>query len=308
MSASAAVLAAIPSPPQGVWRINEFSVRAYALCIVAGIAVAIWWGNRRFVQRGGEPGTVTDVAVFAVPFGIVGGRLYHVATDWWRYFGPDKNPWEALKIWEGGLGIWGAIALGAVGAWIGCRRRGIPLPAFADAVAPGIVLAQAIGRVGNYFNQEVYGTPTSVPWGLEIYRRIDPATGQEDPIGGVAVGDTPIAVVHPTFLYELLWGVLVAFVVVWADRRFRLGHGRVFAIYVAGYTFGRFWIELLRDDEATQVFGLRINTIVSAVVFAGAVAYFVAAKRRGLREDLQALRATSVGPVSRQAAAGSTPE
>lgn len=196
----------------------------------------------------------------------------------------------------------------AEGAWIGCRRTGIPLPAFADAVAPGIVLAQAIGRIGNYFNQEVYGRPTSLPWGLEIYRRIDPATGREDPIGGFAVDDTPIAVVHPTFLYELLWGVPVAFVVVWADRRFRLGHGRVFAIYVAGYTFGRFWIELLRDDAATQVFGLRINTIVSAVVFAGAVACFVAAKRRGLREDLQALRATTAGPVSRQAAAGSTPE
>lgn len=280
-----AVPAAIPSPPQGVWELGPVPVRAYALCIIAGIVVAIWWGERRFVQRGGERGMVTDVAVFAVPFGIVGGRLYHVVTDYWRYFGPDRNPWDALKIWDGGLGIWGAIALGAVGAWIGCRRRGIGLAVFADAVAPGIVLAQAIGRVGNYFNQEIYGRATSLPWGLEIYHRVDPATGRDDPMGGVAVSDTPIAVVHPTFLYELLWAAAVAFVVVWADRRFRLAHGRAFALYVAGYTLGRFWIELLRTDAATQVLGLRINTIVSATVFLGAVAYLIVAKRKGPRTD-----------------------
>ena len=174
--------------------------------------------------------------MYAVPFGLVGGRLYHVATDWQTYFGPEGNPIDALKIWHGGLGIWGAVALGAVGAWIGCRRRGVPLPFFADAVAPGIVTAQAIGRLGNWFNQELYGGPTTLPWGLEIYRRVDPATGISDPLAGVAVDHTPVAVVHPTFLYELLWNLLVAALVVWADRRFRLGHGRAFAVYVAGYT------------------------------------------------------------------------
>ena len=158
-------------------------IRAYALCIIAGIVVAVLWGEKRFVARGGEPGVVTDVAVFAVPFGLVGGRLYHVATDWKTYFGPEGNPVDALKIWHGGLGIWGAVALGAVGAWIGCRRRGVPLPFFADAVAPGIVTAQAIGRLGNWFNQELYGGPTTLPWGLEIYRRVDPATGITDPLG-----------------------------------------------------------------------------------------------------------------------------
>jgi prolipoprotein diacylglyceryl transferase len=275
----AAVLAAalptyLPSPPQGVWELGPIPLRAYALCIIAGIVVAILWTERRFVARGGEPGTVTDIAVYAVPFGLVGGRLYHVATDWPTYFGPGGNPIAALFIWQGGLGIWGAIALGGVGAWIGCRRRGVPLTAFADAAAPGIVTAQAIGRLGNWFNQELYGAPTTLPWGLEIYRRIDPVTGAPDNLTGIAVDTTPIAIVQPTFLYELLWNLAVAALVVWADRRFQLAHGRAFALYVAGYTAGRFVIELLRTDPATRVFGdVRINVVVSAVVFLGAVFY-----------------------------------
>jgi prolipoprotein diacylglyceryl transferase len=290
--ASGAFLATIPSPSQGVWQLGPIPLRAYALCIIVGIVVAIWWGERRFVARGGPAGAVTDIAVFAVPFGLVGGRLYHVATDYEKYFGPGKNPLEALAIWKGGLGIWGAIALGGVGAWIACRRRGIPLPAMADALAPGIVLAQAIGRLGNYFNQELYGGPTTLPWGLEIYERVDPSTGMKDDLAGVAIDHTPIAVVHPTFLYELLWNVGVAILLVWADRKFRLGHGRVFALYVAGYTAGRFWIELMRTDPATMVLGQRINVLVSVVVFIGAVIAFFLAKSRGEREDLSALTAS----------------
>ncbi|MGP4020224.1 prolipoprotein diacylglyceryl transferase [Saccharopolyspora sp. 5N708] len=281
-------LANIPSPSQGVWHIGPLPLRAYALCIIAGIVVAVWLGSRRWVARGGREGTVIDIAVFAVPFGLVGGRLYHVATDWQKYFGPDRNPLDALKVWEGGLGIWGAVALGALGAWIGCRRRGVPLPAFADAVAPGIVLAQAIGRLGNWFNQELYGGPTNLPWGLEIYRRIDPDTGLADPIAGVAQDHTPIAVVHPTFLYELLWNVLVCVLVIWADRKFRMGHGRVFALYVAGYTAGRLWIEMMRTDDATLIFGVRINVFTSVIVFAGAVVYLLLV--RGKREDPELLR------------------
>jgi prolipoprotein diacylglyceryl transferase len=151
-------------------------------------------------------------------------------------------------------------------------------------VAPGILVAQAVGRLGNYFNQELYGGPTTAPWGLEIYERVDPATGLQDSLNGVAVGD-PIAVVQPTFLYELIWNLIVAGLVVVADRRFRLGHGRVFALYVAGYTLGRFFIELLRTDPATRVFGdIRINVVVSAVVFVLAVVYFVLARGRGPRE------------------------
>jgi prolipoprotein diacylglyceryl transferase len=274
------VLANIPSPDRGVWHIGPIPIRAYALCIIAGIIVAVTWGERRLVDRGGPPGSVLDVAVYAVPFGLVGGRLYHVATDFETYFGPGGHPIDALKIWNGGLGIWGAIALGAVGALIGCRRIGIPLAFFADAVAPGIVAAQAIGRLGNYFNQELYGGPTTLPWGLEIYARVDPGTSIPDPLGGVAIDSTPIAVVHPTFLYELIWNLLIAGLIVLLDRRFRLGHGRAFAVYVAGYTFGRFWIEQMRSDPATRVFGdIRINVVVSALVFLGALAYLLIVRK-----------------------------
>ena len=284
----------IPSPPQGVWQLGPLPLRAYALFIILGIVVAIVSTERRFVARGGAPGFVTDVAVWAVPFGLVGGRLYHVATDWRTYFGPGGNPVQALYVWQGGLGIWGAIALGGVGAWIACRRRGVPLTAFADAAAPGIVAAQAIGRLGNYFNQELYGAPTTLPWGLEIYRRVDPGTGVVDDLAGVAVNHVPIAIVQPTFLYELVWDLLVALLVVVADRRFRLARGRAFALYVAGYTAGRFVIENLRADPATRVFGdIRINVVVSVVVFLGAVIYLAVV--RGPREDLSASLADPPG-------------
>ncbi|MDT7704921.1 MAG: hypothetical protein QOG20_528, partial [Pseudonocardiales bacterium] len=295
------LLAYIPSPDRGVWYLGPIPIRAYALFIILGIVIAVVWGERRFVARGGQQGTVTDIAVFAVPFGLVGGRLYHVATDWQTYFGPGGDPIGALKIWQGGLGIWGAVALGGVGAWIGCRRRGVPLTFFADAVAPGIVVAQAVGRLGNYFNQELYGDPTTLPWGLEIYRRVDPTTGVPDSLGGIALDKTPIAIVQPTFLYELIWNLLVAGLVVWADRRFKLGHGRAFALYVAGYTFGRFFIEQMRSDYATHVFGVRINVLVAAVVFIGAVVYIAVVRKP--REVLTGPAAAPVdGPADADAA------
>lgn len=290
-TASSAFLATIPSPDRGVWEIGPFSLRAYALCIILGIVVAIWLGERRWQARGGTKGTIIDIAVWAAPMGLIGGRLYHVITDNQLYFGEGRDPIRALYIWEGGLGIWGAIALGAVGAWIACRRRGIPLPAVADAVAPGIVIAQAVGRLGNYFNQELYGGPTDLPWGLEIYRRVSPDNpAVEDPLGGVAVNDVPVEVVHPTFLYELLWNLGVALLIIWLDRRLRLGHGRVFALYVAGYTAGRFWIELMRTDPANEILGQRVNVWVSVLVFLGAVVYFVLARSKGPREDPETLR------------------
>jgi prolipoprotein diacylglyceryl transferase len=287
--ASSVFLANIPSPDRGVWELGPIPLRAYALCVIAGIVVAIWWSERRWIARGGIAGTVIDISVFAVPFGLVGGRLYHIATDWQRYFGADGNPIDMVKIWDGGLGIWGAIAFGAVGAWIGCRVKKVPLPVFADVIAPGVVTAQAIGRLGNYFNQELYGGPTELPWGLEIYRRIN-ESGAEDNLNGVAVNHIPVQVVHPTFLYELLWNLGVAALVVWAYRRFRLGHGRAFALYVAGYTAGRTWIELMRTDPATQVFGTRVNVWVSILVFLLAVVYLLVAKRRGPQEDLAAIQ------------------
>ncbi|MGB3303164.1 MAG: prolipoprotein diacylglyceryl transferase [Gordonia sp. (in: high G+C Gram-positive bacteria)] len=274
------VLAYIPSPSQGVWHIGDVPIRAYALCIIVGIVVAVWWGSRRWQARGGQPGEVIDVALWAVPFGLIGGRLYHVLTDWEVYFGPNgKGIGGALRIWDGGLGIWGAVALGAVGAWIGARNMGIKLPPFGDALAPAILLAQAIGRVGNYFNQELFGRPTTLPWGLEIFDRTN-ASGAVSYklIDGVSTGNV-YAIVHPTFLYEAIWNVLIVIALVLIDRYFRIGHGRLFAMYVAGYCIGRFGVELMRDDFATHIFGIRINVFTSAIVFLGAALYVVLAPR-----------------------------
>src|SRR5215207_2999016 len=275
-------LASFPSPSDGVWNLGPLPVRAYALCIIAGIFLAIWVGERRWVERGGRRGDVTEIATWMVPFGIVGGRIYHVLTSPQAYFGDGGDPVKALFIWEGGLGIWGAIALGGVGAWIGCRRRGIPLPAFADALGVAIVLAQAVGRLGNYFNQELYGRATDLPWAVEIDRAHRPDTTLD------------VTTYHPTFLYELLWNVGVAGLVVWADRRFRLGHGRAFALYVAAYTVGRGWIENLRIDPANDVLGLRLNEWTSLLVFLGAVTYLVVSARlrpgRETPEELEAAR------------------
>ncbi|MFD9208858.1 prolipoprotein diacylglyceryl transferase [Streptomyces sioyaensis] len=259
-------LAFIPSPSTGVVYLGPVPLRGYAFCIIIGVFVGVWLGNRRWVQRGGRSGTVADIAVWAVPFGLVGGRLYHVITTYEPYFGPNGHPLDAFKVWQGGLGIWGAVALGAVGAWIGCRRRGIPLPAYADALAPGLALGQAIGRWGNWFNQELYGKPTDVPWALKISS--DPAIGR---IGGTY---------HPTFLYECLWCIGVAALVIWADKRFRLGHGRAFALYVAAYCAGRAWIEYMRVDEAHHILGVRLNVWTALIVGVLAIAYFVISAKK----------------------------
>lgn len=266
------ILANIPSPSQGVWELGPIPLRAYALCIITGILVALWMTLRRYERKGGDPNDVWDAAIVAIPAGLIGGRLYHVITDAPKYFGEGKNPWQAFNITAGGLGIWGAIALGALAVWGLFRFKGVPLAPFADAVAPGVVLAQGIGRLGNWFNQEIYGRETTVPWALEIYYRVD-ETGKFAPLTGHSTGEV-IATVHPTFLYELLWNVLVCVFLLWAERRFRLGHGRVFALYVAGYTLGRFWIELMRADDATMILGLRVNTWVSAIVFLVAIIVF----------------------------------
>ena len=262
-------LASIPSPSQGVWQLGPFPLRAYALMIIIGVVVAVWLGEKRWTAKGGRPGTVVDVAVWAVPFGLVGGRLYHVITDHQMYFGAGRDPLDALKVWNGGLGIWGAVALGALGAWIGCRRMNVRLAPFADAVAPGIALAQAIGRWGNWWNQELYGRPTNLPWAVEI----DFAHRPKDEFGAVLPQYETVGTYHPTFLYESLWCLGLAIVVIWAGGRFNLNHGRSFALYVAGYTLGRGWIEALRIDPAHEFLGLRLNDYTAIVVFLAAAAY-----------------------------------
>jgi len=291
-------LASIPSPPRGVWYLGPIALRAYALFIIAGIIIGVLWGSRRYVARGGRPGRIADIAVFAVPFGLVGGRLYHVITDHELYFGADRNPWRAFAIWEGGLGIWGAVALGAFGIWLGCRHYKIPMAPVVDALAPGLVLAQAIGRLGNYFNQELFGSPTTLPWALKVFLRtpggVAGSQAMCDAAGAApefpteylkATPEVLCGTYHPTFLYEVVWDLLVLALILWADRRFRLGGGRVFGLYVAGYTAGRAWIEALRIDPArTRVFGLRVNIVVSIVIFILGVAFLIWRRRVG-RED-----------------------
>ena len=261
-------LLSIPSPDQGVWYLGPIPIRAYALCIIAGMLAAIWLGERRWVARGGRRGQVSDLALWAVPFGLIGARLYHVATDWRLYFPHD--PVGALQIWHGGLGIWGGIAGGFLGAAIGARRLGISVLPMADALAPALLLAQAMGRWGNWFNQELFGRPTTLPWGLEI------GPGHRPP------GYEDVATFHPTFLYESLWNLGALALVVWVDRRFRLGGGRVFALYVMAYTAGRAWIENLRIDSVQlgDVAGFRWNVWMSVLLFMAASGYFIWAGRR----------------------------
>lgn len=258
-------LANIPSPPQGVWHLGPIPIRAYAMCIILGILVAMWMTLRRYTARGGNPDVVWDAAIVVIPAGIIGGRLYHVITDYDKYFCSTCDPIDALKITNGGLGIWGAVALGAVAVWVMFKIKGIPLGPFADAVAPGLILAQAIGRLGNWFNQELYGRETTVPWALDIYYRVN-ENGDYAPISGRSTGEVMTSV-HPTFLYELVWNVVICLFLLWAHKAWKLGHGRVFALYVAGYTAGRFVVENMRADEATHIFGLRVNVIVSVVCF-----------------------------------------
>ena len=309
------MIASIPSPTEGVWYLGPVPIRAYALSIMIGIVVAIWLGERRWTARGGRPGDVLDIAIWAVPFGIVGARAYHLITDWDKYFAAGREPLEALRIWEGGLSIWGAIAGGALGGWIAARRRGIPFPALADALAPGIVLAQAIGRWGNYFNNELYGRPTDLPWGLEVHQMQNFRAVRDETGAPVLLEGGPF---HPIFLYESLWAVGTALVLIWADRRFHMGHGRVFALYVALYTAGRTWIENLRIDDggdvagpAREFLGMRVNAWVSVVLMIGAIAYIViSARLKPGREtiELPPLEGAEVAPASADAEADSKVE
>jgi len=279
-------LATIPSPSQGVWHLGPIPIRAYAVCILLGIVAACAIAEVRLRRRGAPKWMVLDIAVWAVPFGIIGARIYHVITSPEGYFGsgPDASPVKALYIWEGGLGIWGAVAGGALGAWFSCRRLGVPLSLVADAAAPGLPVAQAIGRIGNWFNNELHGGHTDLPWALNVYKY--------DLAQGKAVADTngnpellPGGPFHPTFLYELVWNLGVALLVWLADRRFKLGRGRAFALYVMAYTVGRFWIENLRIDSAHLFLGMRVNSWVSILVFLGALLYFV--RVRGPQEHIR---------------------
>lgn len=273
----------LPSPTVGVLELGPLTIHAYALCILAGIGVAIWMGDRRMRDRGGEPGVVLDIAMWAVPFGIVGGRIYHVITTPQPYFGEGGSPIDALKIWQGGLGIWGAIALGALGAWIGTRKEGIRFLAFADAVVPGVLVAQAMGRWGNWFNNEIYGEKTDLPWALEIHRW-DTGAGR----AAVDAAGDPVVLgtFHPTFLYESLFLLVLAIVLLAVDRRARLAPGQLMGLYIAGYPVGRVFIEMMRTDAANTILGLRVNIWTSIVVFVlGVVLYVICGRRSRVHDE-----------------------
>lgn len=231
------------------WFALNLSVNAYALFILLGIVAAVLIVNHRLTSRGAEPWVVVDIALYAVPLGILGGRLFHVITHPADYFFEGADLWRVLYVWEGGLAIFGALLGGAVGAWIGARMTGIRFWAFADALAPGLLIAQATGRLGNYFNQELFGAPTDLPWGLEI----DPGNP------AIPVGLPADTLFHPTFAYEALWNILGALVIIAATRKLNLQWGKAFALYLIWYGVGRFSLEFLRLDVAEVIFGLRSN-------------------------------------------------
>jgi prolipoprotein diacylglyceryl transferase len=261
---SAALLASIPSPSS-----NKIGpLRAYGLMIALAVLAAIEITGRRWKARGGDPNDIWSIAVWAVPAGLIGSRLYHVITDWKTYFGEGGKPIEALYLWQGGLGIPGGIILGtAVGAYV-AYRKGMRLPPALDCVAVGFPVAQAIGRIGNYFNQEVFGRPTDLPWGLEIDQVHRPLR---------FVGETTF---HPTFLYEGLWNLALAGFLVWFDRKRAVRPGNLFVMYVGGYALGRLWVEALRADTASLILGIRVNIWVSILTLVGVVVVFAV---RGLR-------------------------
>ena len=281
------LLASIPSPSSGSIDLGLVQLHAYGVMLLLGILAATWLTGVRWTRRGGDWDLVFRVAMWGVAGGIVGARLYHVITSWNEV--PDPKWQGVFEIWKGGLGIWGAVALGAVGAWIGCRRQGVRLAPFADALAPGLLVAQAVGRLGNWFNQELFGGPTTLPWGL----RVDDSVAEA---AGYAAG----TLFHPTFLYEMLWNLAGAALLVWADRRFRLGYGRVFWLYVVVYTTGRVWIEALRIDPAHGFLGLRLNVWTSILVGLGALVAFVVVGRRHPGRDTTVLLDPSPEPPEQQ--------
>jgi prolipoprotein diacylglyceryl transferase len=258
-------LASIPSPSSG----NVGPFHMYGVLLAVGVLVATFVGERRWRNRGYPRDGIYDIAFWVVIAGVVGARLYHVITDYQLF---EDDPLRAFAIWRGGLGIWGAVIGGAIAVIVVCRRRHLPTLAVMDCMAPGIVLAQAIGRWGNYFNQELFGGPTSLPWALEISPTHRP------------LGYAQYSTFQPTFLYESLWCLLIFGVLLLAEQRFELKQGQTFALYVAAYTFGRFWLENMRIDPAHHIGPMRVNAWVSLFVFLGAVAWFVWLRRHEPRQ------------------------
>lgn len=263
-------LSEIPSPSISYVDLGPFRVHFYALFIILGIFVAAFMAHTRLKARGAKGLEVTDIALWAVPFGIVGGRIVHVLTHLGDYVGEGKDFTAAFRIWEGGLAIYGALIFGFLGAWLGARSTGVRLLSFADAVAPGILIAQAIGRIGNYFNQELFGAPTTLPWGLAI-----------EPGNPALPAGLPIdTLYHPTFAYEALLNLLGAAILLLLDRKFELRWGKLFALYLVWYSSVRFFIEDLRIDPSEVFLGLRtFQWFALAGILLGSALFFVQRRR-----------------------------
>jgi prolipoprotein diacylglyceryl transferase len=263
-------VAFLPSPSRSLWHIGPVPVRAYPICVVLGIIVGLWIASRRYRKVGGRPGMILDIATVAIPVGLVGARLYSVLTDLGLYFAHGRDWINVFRIWDGGLGIPGAVVGGALGAWVVCRRERTRLAPVAGAVAPALAFAQSIGRWGNWFNQQLYGHPTTLPWAVEI--------SPEHRLAGYV----NFATFQPTFLYESLWDALVGVTVILAARRLLLPGDRTFALYAGLYAFGRFWTEGLEINYSPRALGLRIDQVVMLLILACAIVYlYLTRQERG---------------------------
>jgi prolipoprotein diacylglyceryl transferase len=265
----ATLVASIPSPESSTIEIGPLSIHFYGLTLLVAIAAAVAIAGVRWTRRGGDWDLIFRVAVWGVAFGIVGARLYHVVTSWDEL--PDEW-WGPFAIWKGGLGVWGGIGLGTLVGAIVARRSGVSVSHLADCVAPALLVAQGIGRFGNWWNQELYGGPTDLPWGLEI-------SPQNRPLE-----DVDQETFHPAFLYEALWCFAAAGALLLLERRFRIRPGGLFALYVLVYSVGRVWIELLRVDPSHELAGIRLNVYVAAVAILASAAFFVWWQRRWRRD------------------------
>ena len=260
----------IPSPEISFIDLGIFRIHFYALFILTGIAIATWLADIKLSKRGAPKGTMLDVALWAVPFGILGGRFFHVITHPNDYFFEGADLLATLRIWEGGLAIYGAVSLGAVGVFIATRQLGIRFWSVADAIAPGLLIAQGIGRLGNYFNQELFGLPTNLPWGLQI-----PSSNPAYPVG------LPEGLIfHPTFAYEMIWNLSGAALLLLLASRLNLQWGKVFALYLVIYSFGRIWIEAIRIDPSEIILGLRINIWSALIGLTLGIILFMVQSRR----------------------------
>jgi len=276
----------LPSPAHNAVYIGPIPIRGYAMSILVGIVVAVLIGRARWKKWGEDVSQLENVALVATVIGIVGARIYWVIIEWPRYFGPGGTWYHIFYVWQGGLGIWGAIVFGFLTGWLMCRHYKINFLRFADCVAPAFLLAQGIGRLGNWWNQELYGLPTTLPWALEI-----------DPAHRVA-GYEQYATFHPTFLYEMLWNFAGVGVLLWAEKRFKLGRGKLFALYITIYAFGRFLIEFLRIDPVDVIWGMRVNSWVTLAggLFGIGLFWWLLKHRPGPNEPVVPSQSSDRGP------------